>query len=102
MSTSGVFVAPKSGKYYFAYSGISEDNAHARVELQVKTATADWSSVGQAWGEMGINAFSLRSIMELAQGNQIRLMLLQGAIRDHNVNHYTNFVGQLLEEDILP
>jgi hypothetical protein len=45
MSTSGVFIAPKSGKYFFSYSGISEVNAVARVELQIKTDTADWTRV---------------------------------------------------------
>jgi hypothetical protein len=79
---------------------LSEDKSVARVKLQVKTDTADWSRVGQAWGEFGIQTFSLRSILELAKGNQIRLMLLEGAIRDH-ASHYTNFIGQLLEEDII-
>ena len=50
MSTSGVFIAPKSGKYFFSYSGISEVNAVARVELQIKTDTADWTRVGLAYG----------------------------------------------------
>ena len=36
MSTSGLFVAPKFGKYFFAYSGLSEGSSPARVELQLK------------------------------------------------------------------
>jgi hypothetical protein len=100
MNTSGIFVAPKTGKYLFAYSGLSEVKSVARVELQVKTDTKDWSRVGQAWGGLEVQTFSLQSILELDKGNQIRLMLLEGAIRDH-ASHYTNFSGQLLEEDII-
>ena len=79
MSTSGVFIAPKSGKYFFSYSGISEVNAVARVELQIKTDTADWTRVWQAYGHQVFQTYSLQATLELVQGNQIRLMLLEGA-----------------------
>ena len=100
MSTSGVFVAPKSGKYFFAYSGISDGGTHVRVELHVKTDTADWKKVGQAFGQAGYQTFSLQATIDLAKGNQIRLLLTEGQILD-NENHYTNFVGHLLKEDIV-
>jgi hypothetical protein len=100
MNTSGIFVAPKPGKYLFAYSGLSEDTSVARVELQVKTDTKDWSRVGQVWDDTHIKTFSSFSSLELAKGIQIRLMLLEGEIRNHE-SHITNFTGQLLEEDII-
>ena len=100
MSLSGIFVAPKSGLYFFTYSGLSEGNTNARVELQVKTDTVDWTRVGQAYGHQVLQTFSLQANLELAKGNQIRLMLLEGQIHD-NDNHYTNFVGHLLQEDIV-
>jgi hypothetical protein len=101
MSTSGIFVAPKSGKYYYAYSGISETKTIAIVELQVlKSETADWSKVGEGYATPQYQTFSMQATLELAKGNQIRLRLLEGALRDHAA-HYTNFVGHLLEEDII-
>ncbi|EFX72320.1 hypothetical protein DAPPUDRAFT_254478 [Daphnia pulex] len=48
MRLSGIFVAPKSGKYFFSFLGISEGHKESRVELQVKTEIADWSKVGDA------------------------------------------------------
>ena len=60
MGTSGVFVAPsKSGKYFFAYSGLSEGGSHALVELQVKTDAADWTKVGQAHAQAGHHTYTL-------------------------------------------
>ena len=66
MSTSGIFLAPKSGKYFFAYSGLSEGSIHANVELQMKTDTVDWTRVGLAHGEPGKQTFSLQATLELA------------------------------------
>jgi hypothetical protein len=100
MSASGLFVAPKSGKYFFTYSGISEGGSHARVELQMKTDTADWTRVGQAFANTGHQTFSLQATLDLAKGNQIRLFLVNGQIHD-NDNRYTSFVGQLLDEEIV-
>ncbi len=99
MSTSGIFLAPKSGKYFFTYSGISEER-NVRVDLQVKTG-ADWTKVGQAYGNTGHQTFSLQATLELAKGNQIRLMLLEGAIADGGQYIHTNFVGHILEEEIV-
>jgi hypothetical protein len=101
MSLSGIFVAPKSGRYFFSFSGISDGNIFARVELQLKTETVDWSKVGDAGGAPGYQTYSLQSTLELAKGNQIRLMLLEGAIHDDKNRIYTHFVGQLIEEEIL-
>ncbi len=101
MSLSGIFEAPKPGKYFFSFSGISEGHKESRVELQVKTETADWSKVGDAWGALHHQTYSLQSTLELAKGNQIRLLLADGAIYDAKHRIYSHFVGQLLEEEIL-
>jgi hypothetical protein len=83
MNTNGIFVAPTPGKYLFTSSGVSEYK-NVRVELQLKTETVDWTKVTQGIGH----------------GDQIRLIFLEGTLHDGG-NHYTSFVGQLLEEDLL-
>ena len=100
MSTSGIFVAPNSGKYFFAYSGLSEGSRNARVELQGKTDTADWTKDGHAYGGTGHQTYSLQATFDLAKGNQIRLMLLEGQMHA-NESHYTNFEGHIVEEEIV-
>ncbi|EFX75552.1 hypothetical protein DAPPUDRAFT_107776 [Daphnia pulex] len=99
MNTSGIFVAPTPDKYFFSYSGLSYFGVLARVVLQVNTATANWVRIGQVFGNVGAQTFSLKANLELAKGDQIRLLLLEGGILDDE-NHYTNFVGQR-EEDII-
>ena len=94
-------VAPKSGKYFFAYSGLSEGGIHARVDLQVKTDAADWTKVEQALGQAGYNTFSLQATLDLAKGHQIRLLLVDGQIHDGAEPRYTSFVGHLLDEEIV-
>jgi hypothetical protein len=69
--------------------------------MQVKTDKADWTRVGQAYGTSGYETFSLQATLELAKGNQIRLMLLEGQIFDNGQTLHTNFVGYLLNEDIV-
>ncbi len=99
MNTNGVFVAPTSGKYFFTFSGVS-DRSNVRLDLQLKTATVDWSRITQGIGTGEYQTCSLQSTLQLAKGDQIRLILIDGILHDH-AHHYTNFVGQLLEEDIL-
>ncbi|EFX70895.1 hypothetical protein DAPPUDRAFT_256558 [Daphnia pulex] len=100
MNTSGIFVAPKPGKYFFSYSGLSLNTALGGVELQVRTATVDWSRIGNAFGSVNFQTFSLQANLDLAKGDQIRLLLVEGTIHDTDL-HFTNYVGHLLEEEII-
>ena len=100
MSTSGIFVAPKSGKYFFTCSGMSDVSSSVRVEMQVKNDTVDWSRVTIGNGVGNYQGYSIQATMELAKGNQIRILLLDGIAHD-NIFRYTNFIGQLIEEEIV-
>ncbi|EFX71099.1 hypothetical protein DAPPUDRAFT_256153 [Daphnia pulex] len=95
---TGIFGAPRPGKYYFRYSGISESN-EGRVLLQMKTETEDWFTIGQGYSATTFETFSLQSTLQLLKGDRIRMFLLRGSIHD-NAAHYTNFVGRLVEENV--
>nr|CAH0111139.1 unnamed protein product [Daphnia galeata] len=102
MKSYGIFFAPKSGKYFFSFSGISHQNSVGRVDLQMKTSRSDWFKIAQAYGEPNYKTLSLQSTVQLTNGDQIRLILSQGAIHENNVPLYgllTHFVGWLIEED---
>ena len=96
MNTSGLFVAPKTGKYFFILSGMSDVNVAVRVEMQIKTDTVDWTRItqGNGVGTGGYQGYSIQATVELVKGNQIRILLVDGAAHD-NISRYTNFVGQL-------
>jgi hypothetical protein len=97
-SATGIFVAPTAGNYYFAFSGISDNNDIARVVLQVKSGTGAWTNIGQAYGHRTYQTFSLQSTLQLLKDDQVRLYLTEGKIHDSNLHYYTNFDGWLIQE----
>ncbi|XP_046448162.1 complement C1q-like protein 3 [Daphnia pulex] len=99
---TGIFVAPTPGKYYFAFSGISDSGVKARVLLQMmKTGTADWILVGEGYGDTTFKTFSMHATLELVKGDQVRLYLSEGRIHDNVLHNYFNYVGWLVEENEL-
>ncbi|XP_046448031.1 uncharacterized protein LOC124196842 isoform X2 [Daphnia pulex] len=101
LDPSGVFVAPAPGKYFFGFSGLSDNGALARVVLEVKTATVDWSRVGEGYGDTTFKTFAFHATLELLKGDQVRLVLTEGAIHDSDLHFYTNFVGVLIAQNEL-
>jgi hypothetical protein len=97
-SATGIFVVPTAGNYYFAFSGISANNAIARVLLQVKSGTGAWTSVGETYGHTNLQTFTLQSTLQLLKDDQVRLYLSEGRIHDNSMRFYTNFDGWLIEE----
>lgn len=94
-AATGTFVAPRSGKYFFAASGLTNsDTAHLHVQLQLNGA-----SIGRGSGVKIYDTFSIQSTLQLSKGDQIRLFLQDGTIHDNN-EHHTHFVGFLLEESV--
>ncbi|XP_046446696.1 uncharacterized protein LOC124195999 [Daphnia pulex] len=92
-TATGTFVAPRSGKYFFALSGISNSvDTYTYVRLQLNGEV-----VGTSLSTNLYLTFSLQSVLQLHTGDQIRLFLAAGTIHDNN-QHFMNFVGFLIEE----
>jgi hypothetical protein len=102
LDPSGVFVAPASGKYFFGFSGLSDNGALARVVLEVKNASSlDWSRVGEGYGDNKFKTFAFHATLELLKDDQVRLVLTQGAIHDSDIHFYTNFFGVFIAQNEL-
>ncbi len=92
---TGTFVAPRAGKYFFAFSGLNNGgNTNTDIQLQLNGV-----AVGRCATSGLYVTFSLQSVLQLRSGDQIRLFLQYGTIHD-NDNHATHFVGFLLEESV--
>jgi hypothetical protein len=66
MSSSGLFVAPKSGKKLFALSGISKWDSFARVEFQMRTGvTSNCIKTGHAFAVKDYENLTIQNILQL-------------------------------------
>ncbi|XP_046654269.1 uncharacterized protein LOC124345538 isoform X2 [Daphnia pulicaria] len=105
ISSSGLFVAPRSGKYFFAFTGVSDRVDDARVDMQMKTdATSNWIKIGQVYGQKNFQTLTLQYILQLGSNDQIRLILKGGMLHSNkpetSYGPFTSFAGWLMEEDI--
>jgi hypothetical protein len=102
--TTGIFTAPRTGKYFFAYSGLSDGSTPVRIDFLFRNRrSSDWEKIGQAYGANNYVTFALESTLQLSKGDQICLYLKLGKIHEWigpGFGPYSSFVGMLMEEDI--
>jgi hypothetical protein len=92
---TGVFNAPRPGRYLFSLSGIV-NIGDSKVDIHLNGAM-----IGSSYGTTNFGTtFSLNSVMDLKMGDIVTLFLRAGSIHD-NPYTYTHFVGVLLEEDLI-
>lgn len=96
---SGVFSAPKDGVYYFAYSGIKR-NIDGDTFLELRLNGKEIAR-GHATGIRGSLTMSIHATVKLEVGDEISLALTAGVIFDENNFGFSNFIGFLVEEDLI-
>ena len=96
--TSGIFTVPKSGIYFFSFNGMKTSTANTLyVDLY---HNSNRITLAFGTGEVGYFTVTLSSTINLKSGDQISLRLIQGQLFD-NGQHFTNFNGMLLQEEML-
>ena len=96
--TSGIFTVPKSGIYFFSFTGI-KDSLVNYLDLDLYHNS---NRITRAYGAnvAGLFTATLSSTLNLKSGDIISLRLANGHLYDGGA-HYTNFNGMLLQEEML-
>ena len=105
---TGIFTAPRSGKYFFSFTGVayfpagSSSRQYVYVGLYKNYSIlgrgfADEISAAAQWG-----TFSLQSTLNLKMGDRVWLQIdsLATGVTLTGTAGYTHFNGFLLEEEI--
>ena len=92
--STGIFTAPRPGKYFFTYSGISNSGS-TDVELQLNGVL-----IGTGHSTGIFDTFSHHATLQLSKGDQIRLFLKSGSVFGVSNRLFSTFVGMLIEEDV--
>ena len=95
--SSGIFTAPRSGQYFFSFSGHSVNgNTHAGLYRNNVI-------VGDSYGRTQRTTLSMESILNLQKGDKITIKISWGDIYDNassDYGPYTHFTGMLMEENL--
>ena len=89
-----IFTAPRPGKYFVTYSGIS-NSCGTNVELQLNGVLI---RTGHSTGLF--DTFSHHATLQLSKGDQIILFLKSGSVFGVSNRLFSTFVGILIEENV--
>jgi hypothetical protein len=109
--TSGIFTAPRTGIYFFSFTGLTvlSDSSinYLRVELLLN---GDLIGTGYVLGTNNAQSspLTLQSTLNLKKGDQVWMSIgdqsadlgIQATLFDSSA-HFTHFTGFMLEEEIV-
>lgn len=92
---TGVFTAPTSGRYFLSFNALPYEIGGNWVYLRVNGVT-----FGQSHVLLDNNSMPVSATLNLQKGDRVDMFLGRGSIFDNDINHFTQFSGILLEEDL--
>ncbi len=91
---SGIFSAPRTGTYFFSFSAIS-GGGNLYIGLYVND-----NRIGTGHSTSGSETLSIHSTLYLNVRDNVSMRIWHGSYLHDNINHYTHFIGWLVEEDL--
>ena len=93
-AVTGVFTAPVNDRYYFSFTARAWSSGNNWVYLRLNGL-----KIGTSYAPAIDFSMPQVATLQLTKGDTVDVYLLQGSIADTN-DHYTQFTGFLLEEDL--